>query len=550
MNAERKLAVAGFVVDLERRLLLAADGHVVELRPQAFAVLQLLAERAGRLVTKDELLAAVWPGVVVTDDSLVQAVGDLRRALGEAGHHVVKTVPRRGYLLLGATVADAAPAPLPPPVAAPRRRGWLLAGVLACGAVLVAAAGAYVFGPGLAPPGSRPSIAVLPFQGTPAGADGDALARDVAAELVGELARSPDLRVVASQSSFQFAPAQTPLAEIGRRLRSRYVVDGTVRRDGEMLRIAVQLLDSESGHVVWSAAEDVDRARWGAAQRAFVGRIAGTLQARVSRSEERRALVQAPKTLDVFVLTAHGKAAMTRYDADGLREARRRFEQALAIDPDYAPAWAYLATTDMIDIGLRLTGEWGPARAGEMLAHVQRAIALDPELPAAYATLSQAQGLIGNVDAALAAAERCRKLSPNEWTCWLSLGAVQLRQGDSEAALRSLEQALDLNPVPAVHLPAFYGTALWASRRLPEALRVDDECLARAPGFWRCRQDRIATLVELGRLDEARAEAARLRAQVPGMTAEQFGWGFAASAAPVRERRVAAARAAGMPAAR
>ena len=138
----------------------------------------------------------------------------------------------------------------------------------------------------------------MAFKGPPGDSDGDVLARDVAADLVSELARSPGLRVVASHSSFQFADGQTPLAEIGQRLRSRYIAAGTVRRDGEQLRIVVDLLDSHGGQVVWSASNVVDRTTLGATQLALVRRIAGTLHSKVSVTEQRRALAQPPTNLD------------------------------------------------------------------------------------------------------------------------------------------------------------------------------------------------------------------------------------------------------------
>ena len=149
----------------------------------------------------------------------------------------------------------------------------------------------------------------------------------------------------------------------------------------------------------------------------------------------------------------------------------------------------------------------------------------------------------------LAAAQRCCELSPNDADCFYILGKAQLEVGQVEAGARNLEQALDRNPIPPAYLPAFYATALWGSHRFDEAVRVADDCLAKAPDFWRCRQDRIAALVELGRIDEARAEAARLLAQLPQMTARQFGFGFvfADSATALSERRVAAAQAAGIP---
>ncbi len=152
-----------------------------------------------------------------------------------------------------------------------------------------------------------------------------------------------------------------------------------------------------------------------------------------------------------------------------------------------------------------MTGEWDKERIGEVLAQIRRAIALQPDLPIAYHALAQAQSRAGNLDAALAAASGAASSARTTPACFYTLGAAQLQLGQSEPALRNLEQAMNRNPVPPAYLPAFYATALWANRRFEEAIRVADDCLARAPDFWRCRQDRIAALVELGRLPEARA---------------------------------------------
>lgn len=548
-----RFEVAGFVIDLGLEALLDSQDQRVELRPQAYQVLRHLALNAGRLVTKDELLAAVWPGVIVTDDSLVQAIGDVRRALGDAGHRVVKTVPRRGYMLVAAAEASEVSelGDVTVQAGSNRARRWV-----ALGGALVVALIAVVLWQGLARNvaapantdlGGRRSIAVLAFKGPQGDPDDDVLARSVAADLVSELARSPDLRVVSTQSSFQFAGSQTPLAEIGQQLRSRHIVDGTVRRDAEQLRIVVELLDSQDGQVVWSSTHTVDRTSLGAAQQALVSRIAGTLQSKVSGTEERRALAQPPKSLDVYVLVAHGKALMQRYSAQGMRESRRLYEQALAIDPGYARAWVFLGMTNTIDVGLHLTGEWDESRMGEVLTQVRRAIALQPDLPIAYVALSQAQALARDFDGALASAKQSCELSPNDADCFYILGKAQLELGQAEAAVHNLGLALERNPIPPAYLPAFYATALWGSRRLNEAVNVADDCLAKAPDFWRCRQDRIAALVDLGRVGEARDEAKLLLQRLPLMTARQFGYYFADSATELRQRRVAAAQLAGIP---
>jgi tetratricopeptide (TPR) repeat protein len=270
-------------------------------------------------------------------------------------------------------------------------------------------------------------------------------------------------------------------------LRTRYLADGTVHREGEQLRILVELLDTQDGRVVWSSARLVDPAGVPAAQQALVGRIAGTLLEKVRNTEERRAAAQAPKNLDVYVLTAHGKSMMHKYNPQGTRDARRFFEQALAIDPDYAPAWVWLGMTNTIDSALRLTAEWHPGRVKEVLVQVERAVALEPELPIAHVALSQARALARNFEGALASAERCVHLSPNDPDCLYIIGKARLDMGQTESALRNMEQALDRNPVPPAYLPGFHAAALWANRRFEDAFRTADACLVRAPDSWHCR---------------------------------------------------------------
>jgi DNA-binding winged helix-turn-helix (wHTH) protein/TolB-like protein/tetratricopeptide (TPR) repeat protein len=547
--------VTEYIIDFSQRSLIDASGQEVRLRPQAFEVLSHLTLNAGKLVTKEELLAHVWPDVVVTDDSLVQAVGDVRRALGDDAHQVLKTVPRRGYILVSNAVYPAqSTRPGKTIITWPLSTRHSMGLVLSTALVLAMATtylwlreSRYSAGVENVDLMTSPSIAVLAFKGQPQDAVSHVIAREVAADLVAELARSPDLRVVSTQSSFPLSESNLNLTEIGQLLRSRYIVDGTVRRDKEQLHIRIELLDSEGGHVVWTSAHTANRITLVNTQQAIVSRIAGTLQSKVSRTEERRVIMQSPKALDVYVLTAQGKAMMHRYSAYGMRESRRFYQQALAMDPNYAPALVFLGMTDTIDIGLNLTGEWDESRLGEVLDLLQHVIALQPDLPIAYVALSQAQALAGNFEAALYAAEQSCNLSPNDADCFYILGKAQLETGQVEKAVVNLEQALDRNPVPPAFLPAFYATALWGSGQLQKALRTTDECLVKAPDFWRCRQDRIAILIELGRVDEARAEGVRLLQRHPRMTTRQFGSAFADSAIELVERRVNAAKLAGIP---
>jgi TolB-like protein/DNA-binding winged helix-turn-helix (wHTH) protein/tetratricopeptide (TPR) repeat protein len=572
-----KMSVGGCVLDLACEALIDPEGKPVDLRPQAYQVLRYMALNAGRLVTKDELITAVWPNVVVTGDSLVQAIGNVRRALGDERHEVIKTVSRRGYIMVAnavmpdAAIPDALPSKfervssgLETTGEAPKFEATEVASrpstkrsvfIVIGGLVLTTTALGWWMvrdheaAPAPAAIGGRPSIAVLAFSDPKGSADGSLLARGVAQDLVSELARSHDLRVVSHQSSFAFAGGATPLAEIGQRLRSRYLVDGTVSREGDSLRLVVDLLDSQDGHIVWSSVQMLDHSTVFTARDALVRRIAGTVQSRLHRTEERRALTHPPKTMDVYALTERGHEILHRYNAPAMVEARRLLEQALAIDPDYAPAWAMLGIVNTVDSGLGLTGEWNRGRLPEVIAQIHRAITLEPDLPGAYAALSEAQNLMHDFDAALAAAQHCLELAPNDADCFYAMGKASNALGQVEQAVKYFEQALDLNPMPPAYLSAFYATPLWGVHRPDAALRAADDCLAKAPDFWRCRQDRLVSLVELGRLADARTEASALLARVPTMTAEQFAVAFADSVVALRQRRVADAIAAGVPSA-
>lgn len=559
-SAGMKIPLAGHVLDLGCDELRDAAGRSVELRPQVFQVLRFLALNAGRVVGKDELHAAVWPGLVVTDDSLVQAISDLRRALGDGAHRVIKTVPRRGYTLVAdALAADAAPPAAGVPAPQPRSPrpipAWSVGvAALLSAAVLLLAAWAWrnagddvTTAASHQPMPDRPSIAVLAFRDPGGDAAGAQLARGVAEDVIAQLARNVDLRVVSAPSSFSFAGRDVPAAEIGRQLRSRYLVDGTVRRDGELLRVGVEMIDSEDGHVVWSTQYTADNLNVLATRDTLVQRIAGTLHSRLRQSEERRAIARPPKTLDVYTMTLRAIALKHQFRPDATREARRLLERAIAIDPEYAPAWLYLGMLNGIDSLLRLTGEWHPGRYEEMLAASRRAIELDPQLPAAWFSLALVHVEGRRFRDALAAATRCVELGPNDADCLMYLALVQARAGLPAPAVGHIEHALDLSPIPPSYMQSAHAQVMWANGRLEDTVRVADDCLAKAPRHLVCRRHRMLALADLGRLEDARADAAVIRSQFPGATLTWVLDAFADDATALRTRAAAAAAAAGIP---
>jgi TolB-like protein/Tfp pilus assembly protein PilF len=399
---------------------------------------------------------------------------------------------------------------------------------------------------GAQPMPDRPSIAVLAFRDPGGDAAAQQLARGVAADLISQLARNVDLRVVASASSFALAGQPMEPSEVARRLRSRYLVDGTVQRQGERLRVAIEMLDSEDGHVVWSTQHLVDHLNLLATRDALVQRIAGTLHTRLRQTEERRMLARPPRTLDVYTMTLRAIALKHQFRPEATREARLLLEQAIAIDPQYAPAWLYLGMLNGIDSAQQLTGEWHPGRYEEMLAQSRRAIELDPQLPAAYFGLALVHVEGRRFDAALSAMQRCLELGPNDADCLMYLAVVQSRMGLGAQAQDSIDRALDLNPLPPVYVNAVHAQVLWANRRLDEALRVASECIDKAPRYLVCRRVKLQSLVELARLAEAREEGRAILRQTPAATAEWFESHYAEQAIELRGRAMNAAMAAGL----
>lgn len=256
-----KIRVGDWTVDPELGQMTQGD-KTVRLEPRTLRLLLCLAGRAGKVVSADELLAEVWPGVIVTPDSVYQAIASLRRLLGDdpkTSPYIV-TVPRKGYRLVAAVDACAV-APAPPAVpmspiaaqAAPAaRRGRGRLALLACsfllmtGALLWRAMGAPV----------EHTVAVLPFLDFTEDMSHEIFADGIAEELIGRLSKVPGFKVPALSVSFQFKGSGTPVGEVAKRLAVDYVVDGSVRKSGSTLRVSARLMRADSGFIVWSDTYD------------------------------------------------------------------------------------------------------------------------------------------------------------------------------------------------------------------------------------------------------------------------------------------------------
>jgi predicted Zn-dependent protease len=237
----------------------------------------------------------------------------------------------------------------------------------------------------------------------------------------------------------------------------------------------------------------------------------------MKEAEKRAILSRAPLNFDVYELTLRGIARKHQFNPEALRAGRQDLNEAIKRDPNYASAWAYLAWLNLIDMLMQLTGEWQFSRLGEVIGQFNRAIQLDPSLPAAYQGLSQTLIYADDLAQAVNVARRAVELGPSDADGLLFLGVALFEAGEIEEALDYCERALDLNPLRPSYYCFFHTMILWGNERYQEALEEAEECLRKAPQFVGADTHRVMALVGLGRIDEAKAEVARYMARPIGL---------------------------------
>ena len=474
--ASQQVRLPSHVVDLAAADLRSVSGERVNLRPRAFEVLRLLAERPGDLLTKDEIMTRVWDDVAVTEDSLTQCIAEIRRAIGDDDRRVVRTVSRKGYLLV------------------PVQHGAQWSSRIS----------------------DRPSLAVMPFLAI-GGRRDNMLGVGVASQIINELARNKNLRLIARDSSFALAGRYATAREIGEQLGVCYLVEGTVQRLKDTLLIDVQLVDAPEGVIGWGDRFSAVAARVPHVQQEIASRIAGSLHSTMREMQKHAILSAGPRDLDVYELTLRGIAHKHQFNPEATRAGRADCEEAIRRDPNYAPAWAYLAWLNLIDTVLHFTGEWTFSRLGEVIGQFKRAIELDPNLPAPFAGLSQALVYADDVPQALAMARRAVELAPNDADGLIFLANALFEAGKLDEAKDAVEQALALNPLPPPFYHLFGAMVFWGCELYQRALELAEECLRKAPNFRGADTYRVMALVGLGRLDEAKAQLAQIMASPGGL---------------------------------
>lgn len=359
----------------------------------------------------------------------------------------------------------------------------------------------------------KPSIAVLAFANMSGDPGQDYFSDGITEDIITGLSRFSELFVIARNSSFQYKGKSPDIREVGRELGVRYVLEGSVRRAGDRVRIIAQLIDAVTGAHRWVERYDRELNDVFAVQDEVSRAIVAILVAQVNRAEAERTLLKPPATwqaydffmraTDVFI------AARSSFNVADLYEARRLLERSIALDPNYARAYATLSHTHLLAWIFRLDEDHlSPTAIERAYRLAWKAIQLDPNLPIAHANLGHVLSFEGQHDQSIAEFERAIALNPN-FTDW-RFGLTLVRAGEPERAIQVLETHMRCDPFYVPSMPLALGIARFHLKEYSEALPLLREFASRSPNLTQGHIVLAACLAQLGRLDEARAEVAEV----------------------------------------
>lgn len=528
-SASRALRIGDWCVNATANEL-TREGETLRIEPKAMEVLVFLADRAGHVVSRDELLSALWPGAVVGDDALSQAVIKLRKALRDPAKspQYIETIPRRGYRLV-ATVKrleageESPREPGPPseadlsvpardPARSPRRTS-AVAVVLA----LLVAGGIGFFAtrhqqelPIAEVPSVDdlivdrsavlPTVAVMPFETQANDPEQAYLARGIAADLTTDLSGISGLRVM--NLSTLAAPERRPVA--------RYHVSGSLHRASDGLKINVNLIDSQSGQLLWAQRFDRPLRDLVAVEEEIGSRLVSVLPVKISEAEKQHLARRYTRNPDAYDYFLRGKSAyLARLQVEN-ETAKEMYRKAIELDPTFARAYAGLALTYTADY----RNQWTTDNTGAMakafeLAHT--ALQIDPHIPEVYGVLGYVHSVRREHPQAIKYLHQAIARDRSYADAYAHLGAVYTHIGQPERTVPLLRIAMRLNADAGFVYFLVLGRAYFFQNNAEQASINLREALARNPLDLETRVFMAANFVAVGNLDAARWEAEEIR---------------------------------------
>ncbi|MCP3751504.1 winged helix-turn-helix domain-containing protein [Pseudomonas sp. SBB6] len=484
-----------YVLDQQRREL-TQRGQVVAIGPQVFDLLLLLVSNHERVVSKDDLLQAVWSGRIVSESTITSHINAVRKAIGDTGEQqrLVRTVPRKGYRFTGVVsrcegLADEpvlSAEPLPAPAAT------------------------------LNLP-DKPSITVLPFHNLSGDPEQDYFADGMVEDIIAALSRLRWLFVIARNTSFTYKGSAVDVQGIGQELGVRYVLEGSVRKAGNKVRITGQLIDASSGTHLWAERFEGLLDDIFDLQDRIAESVVGAIAPQLERAEIERAKRKPTDSLDAYDYYLRGTAKLHNGTREAIEQALALFYRAIELDPEFASAYGMAAWCHF----WRKINGWMSDRPREIaegtrLARLAVVLGRDDAVALTRGGHALAH-LAGDVDSGIALLDRARLLNPNLAPAWYLGGILRALRGETEAAIDNLNHAVRLSPLDPEMFRMQVGMALahFFAGRFDIAASWAEKALGNLPSLLPAAALLAASYAHAGRQDKVELAMQRLRAMDP-----------------------------------
>jgi adenylate cyclase len=489
-------AFGPFRLDVEGETLFQGT-EPVALGQRAVALLRTLIDRAGAPVSKDALMEAAWPGLAVEDSNLTVQIAALRRALGEVpgGEGWIVTLPRRGYRFVGPAVTKSDARVPATPTTDPTAK----------------------LPPTMAPAlPDKPSIAVLPFDNLSGDPEQGYFVDGMVEEIITALSRIRWLFVIARNSSFTYKGRTVDIKQVGRELGVLYVLEGSLRRAGNRVRITAQLIDATTGAHLWADRFDAQLADIFELQDTVASSVAGVIEPTLQAAEHRRSIQRPTDDLTAYDLFLQARVALYSVSREGAMRALELAERGLERDPNYGSALAVATRCHTYIYVCGWTNDLEATR-NEGIELARRALRVAGDDPFILANAAIALALFGeDIATAIALVDRSLQLNPSFARGWILSGQLRLWAGHYDLAIEHFETSIRLNPrEPRVNTSLLIGMGHFFARRTEKAVEMLGLSLQENSEWPPTLRFMASCLAHLGRLKEAQEMVKRLRAITP-----------------------------------
>lgn len=493
-----------YLLDEERREL-TLRGQVVTVGPQVFDLLLLFVNNPDRVLSKDDLLKAVWNGRIVSESTITSHINAVRKAIGDTGEEqrLVRTVARKGYRFVGQIKVGGNGQARQPDRPAIDERSPTTPKEMPSSLVLP----------------DKPSITVLPFQNLSGDPEQEYFADGIVEDLIAALSRIRWLFVIARNSSFTYKGQTVDAKGISQALGVRYLLEGSVRKCGKRVRITGQLIDATSGTHIWAERFEGALNDLFELQDQITQSVVGAIAPQLERAEIERAKRKPTESLDAYDYYLRAMAKLHNGTREALDEALPLFYKAIELDGEFASAYGMAAWCHF----WRKINGWMTDQAQEIAEGVRLArlaVTLGRDDAVALTRGGHALShLTGDVDGGIALLDRARLLNPNLAPAWFLGGILRALRGETDAAIEHLTHAVRLSPLDPEMFRMQVGMALahFFAGRLDLATEWAEKGLGNLPSFLPPVALLAASHALSGRMDKARLAMQRLRELDPAL---------------------------------